>query len=189
VLRGFCGDVTGGESLYDAVNKAVAGVDPADSAVLFMPFLHRSHLSRTMDACFLGLRAEHTAAHMLRAVFEGVVFAHRQHLDILRSSGLARPVAVLSGGAVNSPVWPAMFADILGLSIETTRAAQAGALGVAVCAAAGVGLHAGVEEAAAAMVRVRDRFEPRARENAVYAAKYERYLSMIDLFDNRRREK
>jgi len=186
VLRTFAGN-TSQDAVYAAVNEAVRGVDPADSNVLFMPFLHRSYLSRTMDACFLGLRAEHSSAHMLRAIFEGVVFAHRQHLDILAACGLARPVAVLSGGAVNSPVWPAMFADITGVSIETVRAVQAGALGAAICAAVGVGVHASVEDAVRVMVRVRERFEPSARNRSVYDRKYGRYREIIDLFDNRRK--
>jgi L-xylulokinase len=185
ILLSFAGDARG-KDLYAAVNEAAGGIDPAESQVLFMPFLHRSHLSRTMDACFLGLRAEHTSAHMLRAVMEGVAFAHRQHLDILASCGLSRPVAVLSGGAANSAVWSRMFADVTGLSIETARAAQAGAMGVAVCAAAGVGVYAGVEEAARAMVRVRERLEPSAGARAAYEEKYSRYREIIELFDNRR---
>ncbi len=185
VLRGFARR-GGGEDVYKAVNEAVQGVDPGESRVVFLPFLHPSHLSRSMDACFLGLRAEHTFAHMLRAVFEGVAFAHRQHLEILAASELSRPAAVLSGGAVNSPVWPAMFADVTGMAIETTEAAEAGALGAAVCAAVGVGVHGSVEEAVRAMVRTRGRFEPRARERAIYQAKYARYRQAIECFDNRR---
>jgi L-xylulokinase len=185
VLRDFSPD--GGPSdPYAAVNQAVAAIGPQESQVIFMPFLYPSHLSRAMDACFLGLRAEHRSAHMLRAVFEGVVFAHRQHLEILGASGLGRPCAVLSGGAANSAVWSAMFADVTGLTVETTDTSQAGAMGVAVCAAKGTGAYGSLEDAVRAMVRTRDRSLPEPGAQAAYQDKYRRYLDIIRLFDTRR---
>ena len=185
VLRGFpTGD--GPQDPYAAVNEAVAAIGPRDSQVIYMPFLYPSHLSRTMDACFLGLRAEHGTAHMLRAVFEGVAFAHRQHLEILAASGLGRPRAVLSGGASNSAVWSAMFADVTGLTVETADTSQAGAMGVAVCAAKGTGTYGSLEDAVGAMVRVRGRYAPEPSARAAYDGKYRRYLDIIRLFDTRR---
>ena len=148
-----------------------------------MPFLYRSHLSRTMDACFLGLRAEHTTAHLLRAVFEGVAFAHRQHLDILSSSGLGRGRAVLSGGAANSAVWGAIFSDVTGLVMETTRVAEAGALGAAVCAAVGTGAYGSLAEAVGGMVRSRSRHEPDPAVRALYDEKYAQYRDVIRRFE------
>jgi L-xylulokinase len=171
---------------YRAVNDAVAAIGPRESQLIYLPFLYPSHLSRTMEAGFLGLRAEHGSAHMLRAIFEGVVFAHRQHLEILAAHGLGRPRAVLSGGAAHSAVWSAMFADVTGLLVETTDTSQAGAMGVAACAAKGTGVYGSLEDAVGAMVRTRDRhlLEPSAR--SAYDDKYRRYLDIIRLFDTRR---
>ena len=171
---------------YAAVNAAVAAIGPRDSHVIYTPFLYPSHLSRTMDACFMGLRAEHGAAHMLRALFEGVVFAHRQHLEILAASGLGRPRAVLSGGAAHSAVWTAMFADVTGLQVDTADTSQAGAMGVAACAAKGTGVYGSLSEAVCAMVRVRGRCAPEPSARAAYDDKYRRYLDIIRLFDTRR---
>jgi hypothetical protein len=108
VLKGWAGDGSR-EEIYRAVNQAVQQVDPKESQLLYMPFLYRSHLARTMDACFIGLRTEHTTAHLLRAVFEGVAFAHRQHPDILAGGGFGRRRAALTGGAANSSVWAGIF--------------------------------------------------------------------------------
>jgi L-xylulokinase len=185
VLRGFP-TAGGAQDPYAAVNEAVASIGPRDSQVIYAPFLYPSHLSRTMDACFIGLRAEHGAAHMLRAVFEGVVFAHRQHLEILAASGLGRPRAVLSGGAANSAVWSAMFADVTGLVVETAEASQAGAMGVALCAAKATGTYGSLEDATGAMVRARCRHLPEPSARAAYDDKYRRYLDIIRLFDARR---
>ena len=187
VMRGLGrggGEAAGGaDEIYAAVNHAVAAIRPGDSEVIYMPFLHPSHLSRTMEAAFLGLRAEHGAGHLLRALFEGVAFAHRQHLEVLASSGLGRLRAVLSGGAAHSPVWSAIFADVTGLEVETAAASQAGALGVAACAARGAGVYATIEEAAGAMVRAGTRYRPEPSARAVYEKKYRRYRDIIRLFD------
>ena len=172
---------------YGAVNEAVAGIGPRESQVMYMPFLYPSHLSRTMDACFLGLRAEHGSAHMLRAVFEGVVFAHRQHLEILAAHGLGRPRAVLSGGAANSAVWRAMFADVTGLTVERADTSQAGTMGVAVCAARATGVYSRLEDAVAAMVKTAGRSLPEPSAREAYDEKYRRYLDIIRLFDTRRK--
>jgi L-xylulokinase len=171
---------------YRAVNDAVASIGPRESQVIYLPFLYPSHLSLTMEAGFLGLRAEHGSAHMLRAIFEGVAFAHRQHLEILAAHGLGRPRAVLSGGAANSAIWAAMFADVTGLLVETTDTSQAGAMGVAACAAKGTGMYGSLEDAVGTMVRTRGRHLPDPSARAAYDEKYRRYLDIIRLFDTRR---
>ncbi len=53
---------------------------------------------------------------MLRALFEGVAFEHRRHIDVAGAPPVIRfDSAVLSGGGARSPIWPQMFADILGM--------------------------------------------------------------------------
>jgi L-xylulokinase len=183
VIRPFAPEIPP-QGLYARINEEIDGIGPAESGVLFMPFIYRSHLSRAMDAGFIGIRAEHNASHLLRAVFEGVAFAHRRHLDILKAGSLSRRTAVLSGGAANSPVWCRMVADVTGLFVETTRVSQAGALGVAICAAVGVGLYGSLEEAASKMVRLRERYEPDLAAGTVYDGKYEEWSRVIDMFDH-----
>jgi L-xylulokinase len=141
--------------------------------VVFLPFIHRAHLSPGSDAAFTGLRAEHGVGHLLRAIFEGVAYAHRAHLELLAQGGLERPRAVLSGGAASSPPWCRIFADVLDRPVETSDAAQAGARGIALAIAVGTGRHATYAEAAAEMVRLGRRYEPdparAARQREGYA--------------------
>ena len=182
VIRAFAPELSN-DRIYQLMNTEVEKIGPADSGVLYMPFLYRSHLSKSMDASFFGIRAEHGAFHLLRAMMEGVVFAHRRHLDVLTTSGLSRRAAVLSGGAVNSPVWCRMFADITGLTIEAARASQAGALGVAVCAAVGTGVFGGFAEAVGQMVGEGKIYTPDAGVRETYQRKYDRFSHIIDTLD------
>ncbi|HTP58776.1 MAG TPA: FGGY-family carbohydrate kinase, partial [Spirochaetia bacterium] len=70
-----------GCSVFSQVNGLVAGVAPADSEVVFLPFLYASNEGPSASAAFLGLKGWHGRAHMLRAVYEGVVFSHKTHID------------------------------------------------------------------------------------------------------------
>jgi sugar (pentulose or hexulose) kinase len=55
------------------------------------------------------------------------------------------------GGPAESPVWPRIVAEICGLELALGGGQAAGAVGAAMLAAMGAGLHAGEREAFAAM--------------------------------------
>ena len=112
------------------------------------------------------------------ALFEGVVFEHRRHIQQLRAAGAVIDHATLSGGGSRSAVWGQMLADCLGLPISVADGDETGALGAALRAGVGVGLFPRYEEAVASMTRIRRDFAP----NAAMAAHYEhRYRTSREL--------
>ena len=117
-----------------------AGRGPEDSDVLFLPFLYGSNVGPKASAGFLGLHGWQGKAHMLRAVFEGVVFSHKTHIDRLLGYRDRAQAARIAGGAAKSDVWVQMFADVLQLPIECTACEELGAMGAAMCAGVGVGI-------------------------------------------------
>ncbi len=135
-----------GLSPFEFVNREIEGILDEDSRVFFLPFIYGSPHGDQASAAFLGLRGWHRRAHMLRAVYEGVVFNHKTHVDRLRS-GFPIKKASLSGGGAKSVLWSQMFADALDLTIDVTDANEAGALGAAICAGIGAGLYSGLEDA------------------------------------------
>ena len=169
-----------GCSVFDEINAMVEGIRPADSDVLFLPFLYGSSAGPKATAGFLGLHGWHGRAHMLRAVYEGVVFSHKSHVDRLLCHRDTPQAARIAGGAARSEVWVQMFADILQLPIELTACDELGAMGAAICAGVGVGLFGSFEEAAGSMVRVCRAVEPRKENLAVYCDKYGRYMRHIE---------
>jgi L-xylulokinase len=179
-----------GGSVFDTVNAMVGGLPPRESDVLFLPFLYGSNEGPRASGGFLGLHGWHGKAHMLRAVYEGVAFSHKTHVDrLLAHRGGAHPAAAvpnppsavrIAGGAARSDVWVQMFADVLQLPIELTACEELGAMGAAMCGGVGVGRFASFEEAAKSMVRVSRTVEPRRENREVYAAKYARYRQCID---------
>ncbi len=169
-----------GESVFDLVNRMVDGVAPGDSQVTFLPFLYGSNEGSGASAGFLGLHGWHGRAHMLRAVYEGVVFSHKRHLERLLRHRPAARAARIAGGAARSDVWVQMFSDVLGLPIEVTACEELGAMGAAICGGVGVGIFGSFEDAVRKMVRVSRTVEPRASLGPVYQDKYRRYVATLD---------
>jgi L-xylulokinase len=117
----------------------------------------------------------HGEGHMLRALFEGVAFEHRRHVDVLRTAGVRFQSASLSGGGARSEVWPQMFADILGIPVSVPACPEAGALGAAIAAGVGAGIFPDLTSAVLAMTAERARFMPAAGMAAHYEERYRTY--------------
>ena len=169
-----------GCSVFDTVNHLVDEVRPADSQVLFLPFLYGSNEGPEASACFLGLHGWHGKAHMLRAVYEGVAFSHKRHIDRLLGHRGPAHAARMAGGAARSETWVQMFADVLQLPIELTACEELGAMGAALAAGVAVGLFGSFPEAVRAMVRVSRVVEPRKENREVYREKYSRYGRYVE---------
>jgi len=173
-----------GRSVFARCSEMIERVDPAESNVLFLPFLYGSNEGPKASSCFIGLHGWHGKAHMLRAVYEGVVFSHRTHVErLLKYRG--RPGAArIAGGAAKSDAWVRMFADILQLPIEITGSEELGAMGAAICAGVGVGMFGSFEEAAARMVRVARTVDPDPARKAVYDEKFGMYQRFVGALKN-----
>jgi L-xylulokinase len=169
-----------GGSVFETVNGMVGSIAPSDSEVLFLPFLFGSSAGSKVRGGFLGLHASHQKAHLLRAAYEGVAFAHKTDIErLLTHRGPAQAVR-LAGGAAKSSVWVQIFADVLQLPIELTACEELGTMGAAICAGVGVGLFASFEEAAGRMVQVSRIVEPGRGNRDLYQDRYGRYLRTIE---------
>ena len=168
------------EDAFDYCNEKISGVEPRIDDPLFHPFLYGSAKGAEYRAGFYGLAGWHGESHLLRALFEGVVFEHRRHVGVLKAAGVTFDRAGLSGGGSRSPHWPQMFADCLGVPIAVAEARETGALGAAIGAAIAISHVGSYEEGLQRMTRVQDEFEPNLQLNAHYDARYETYLSLCD---------
>jgi L-xylulokinase len=138
---------------FAVVNLRAGEVTPRADDPYYHPYLYGSRVSSEMRAGFYGVAGWHTEGHLLRALFEGVAFEHRRHIDVLRSAGLRFDSARLSGGGARSTIWPQMFADILGIPISVAQCRETGALGAAIAAGVGAGLFTDLEAGVTAMTR------------------------------------
>ena len=172
---------TAGKSIYDILNDWVDSFAPGDFVPVFLPFLTASNVDPRARAAFVGLNASHSRREMARAVYEGITFSHRYHLDRLMRSRPDRSGTIrLAGGAARSKVWTQMFADVMNMPVETVSAEETGALGCCVAVAAALGDYKDATDAAAHMCRSVSRVLPRPDAAKVYEEKYALYLKTIE---------
>ena len=173
-----------GSSVYDQMNEWVDSIPATEFVPIFMPFLMASNVHPNAKSTFIGMSASHTRAHMVRSVYEGIVFCHRYHLEkLLKTRDKAPECIRLAGGAAKSKVWSQMFADILGFPVETVDANETGALGCAITVAAATGAYPSLEEAAKHMCPVGRRYEPNEAVRAAYNRRYALYVKAIECLD------
>ena len=175
---------TRGVSIYEQMNDWAASIPPETFVPVFHPFLMASNAHPNAMGSFIGLDVSHTRAHLVRSVYEGIVYGHRQHLEKLLATRDAPPECVrLAGGAAKSRVWTQMFADILGLPVETVDVNETGALGCAIAAAAATGAYPSLADACAAMSPTGARFEPDMAAHACYDRRYALYRRITECLD------
>ncbi len=169
-----------GNSVYEICNSAISNTSAEDTDIIFLPFLYGSNTDSSINGTFLNLRMRHKRDHVIRAVYEGIVFSHKYHIDKLFEEYPDGLEVVLAGGGANSRQWVQMFADILQVPVETTEGCELGALGAAMVAGVSVGAFDDIADAADRMVHVKERFEPNIGLKDVYAQKYLKYLNYIE---------
>lgn len=167
-----------GGSVYDLANEWVASIEPQDSNVIFLPFLNGSNEHPLAKGSFLGLTSFHEKKHMLRAVYEGIVFSHVKHIKKLLANR-ENPTSIrLSGGAANSEVWVQIFADCLQIPIDTTADKEIGCLGACIAAGIAAGVYPDYQTAIDRTVKITKTINPRPEYKEIYEQKYETYTAV-----------
>ena len=167
-----------GDAFYAWLNGEVSRAR-ADHGVLFYPFLFDSNEGHGINASLKNLTAANTKGEILRAVYEGVVFSHKKHIDNLLA-GRDAPVSVrLAGGVAKSDVWAQMFADAIGIKAETVPDREQGCFGAALATGVAAGVYADYDNAVRETARECKIYYPDPAMHEVYEKKYAQYRANI----------
>ena len=164
-----------GISVYEVCNEEVASVPSEGFNVIFHPFLYGSNVQPSARAGFYGVAGWHTRAHLLRALYEGVLFGHLSHIEKLRAAGAQINSARLAGGGSRSQVWSQMFADAIQVPMEVPDGNELGARGAALSAGIGAGIYRDYAEAVQEAVSVVRVHEPDPASTPLYLERYAEY--------------
>jgi L-xylulokinase len=164
--------------VFELCNDLVASVELTSGLPIYHPFIYGASDNGSARAGFYGIAGWHTRAHMIHAIYEGVVFGHLQHISTLREAGVTFDRATLSGGASRSPVWPQMFADVLNVEILVAETDETGALGAAIAAGVGLSIFVDLEAGAARMSSHSRRYLPDAARRAIYLERFRLYAEL-----------
>lgn len=150
IMNRWIRDTTGQHLSYTQANEAAAAIAPGSDGISVLPFgngAERMLENKIVGAhiCNLDLNI-HTQAHLYRAVQEGIAFAFRYGLDIMKENGMSP--RVIRAGKANmflSPVFTSCFVNILQVPVEMYNCD--GSIGAAVGAGIGARIYQNSSEA------------------------------------------
>ena len=180
-----------GKDTYECLEQIVHSVPAGSDGVIFHPYLFPGgergpFVQPTARASFTGLSLNHTAKHLLRAVYEGVALAT---LDCYRHMPIDPKSVLLSGGGANSAAWCQIVADCLGKPVTVPEGSQFGAKGAALNVGIAVGAYKNAQDGVAQSVRIARLYEPNLQNTRLYHELYKVYKAtaerQMDLWDLR----
>lgn len=145
-LRTCLHSAMGAEEGYEDLVGKAQSVPAGAEGLIFLPHLmgERSPIyTPGSRGAFVGLSVNHTAAHLVRAVMEGVAYAQRGSIDALRELGLPVERLLAAGGGAQSRLWRSIQASVNRLPVSYRKpgdvVVDSSSLGAAMLA----GLHLG----------------------------------------------
>lgn len=163
---------------HASLDDEAARVPPGADGVTFLPYLageRTPHRDASARGAFIGLSLAHSRAHLTRAVLEGVCFALRDSVAILRELGLSPEHLLLTGGGAKSAFLRRLQAEIFGLPVTTVNREEGPAYGAALLAAVGTGAFADLAAAARATLSRSPLELPAPDAHVLYEKPYARY--------------
>jgi len=189
-----------GLDAWTFINEAAEASPPGANRLLWFPYLSGERCPYSdpkLRASFIGLSQLHKKGDVNRAVMEGVVFGLRQISELLAAlmgAGAGAPEGsrapsnagealgavmhiVASGGAVKSPLWKQLIADIFGLPVRTVSGAKdGGAFGAVLIAGVGAGIWKNLKDACS-VLKTETLTEPELRNKKIYDELFEIYCA------------
>ncbi|MEP6948080.1 MAG: FGGY family carbohydrate kinase [Ginsengibacter sp.] len=181
-IKKLCGD----DLNYDEINAEAATIQPGSEGLFILPFGNGAE--RMLQNKLIGAHIsnidlnKHTKEHIFRAVQEGIAFAFRYGLDIMKENGL-QPTIIRAGKSnlFLSDVFVQSFVDATGVAVELY--ANDGSVGAALGAGIGAGVYKTFEEAFKNFKPLK-KIEPGNTESDSYQAYDKLYAGWKKMLEN-----
>lgn len=172
-----------GVPVFAVCNERLSSIEPSLDLPVFHPYLYGSGQSSLGRAGFFGVTGWHGRQGLLYALYEGVVFGHRHHIERLRAAGIDFDSAILTGGGARSDYWAQMFADVLNVEISLSACSETGARGAAIAAGIGAGVFADYAAGVAAMTTIIRTFKPDSQYQSIYEQRYQLFCRLLAVME------
>lgn len=167
---------------FQVMADHASSVKPGADGVFFLPYLlgeRTPHMDPYARGALVGVTHDHTRAHIIRAVMEGVVFALNQGFELMTDLGITVDRVVASGGATAHPLWLQLQADIYNRPVYRTMTVEAAACGAALLAGVGVGIFNDAQEAVRTAVNWHPvPVEPQPQVVQIYQESYQLFCAL-----------
>lgn len=178
ILNRWVKGITGSHLTYSEMNQAAASIPAGSDGLVMLPFGNSAE--RILNNKLIGSHIhgidfnKHTTPHLYRAAQEGIAFAFRYGLDIMRETGM-NPKVIRAGKAnmFLSNVFTEAFVNATGVPVELYDCD--GSVGAALGAGIGAGFYKDASEA----------FSRRAVLNTVVPEKTPVYNALYEVWKDR----
>ena len=170
VIKWFTGNFAASTD-YIELNKAAALIPPGSEGLFALDHFQGNrtpYIDPKSRGALVGLSLAHRPPHVFRAIIEGICFGTEAILRVFQSDGFRITEAAVCGGAVRSPLWLQIHADVSGIPLVITELPDASVLGSGILAAYGAGHFGSIQEACRAMVHRSTVIEPNPKNHAIY---------------------
>lgn len=156
-----------------------------DSGLIFLPYMmgERSpHNDADIRGMFYGLSMSSTRKDMSVAILEGVAFALRQNIDIIRSMGIDIKRSRICGGGTKNKLWLSIIASVLNIELEIPENQEGASFGATLLAA-----RANSESTYRNLLdslKIREVIKPDSRLAEKYNKKYELFVKLYPAVKN-----
>jgi len=172
---------------YELLCEKAANAPVGSEGLFFLPYLtgeRTPHADPFAKGAYIGLTMRHDKSHLIRSTLEGITFAMKDSLEIMR--GMKIPVRQIrvSGGGARSKMWRQIQADIYEHSVVTINASEGPAFGAALLASVGTGSYKTIQKACDVAIRVTSNTRMNSRNVRVYRGHYPIYQKLYGSLKN-----
>jgi xylulokinase len=172
-----------GIGFYQVIDRKASEVAVGSEGLIFLPYLtgeRTPHQDPDAKGVFFGLSLRHNKFHFIRSVMEGVGFALKDSLELMKDLNINIEEVRLVGGGAKSKFWRGMLSDIFDSPIRTLKVEEGAPYGALLLAGIGVGVYKDIEDASK-VIEVGGLHEPNKENAAVYKDLYSLYG---DIYNN-----
>jgi len=177
-----------GISVYEIFADLAKDSQLGSGGLLYLPYISGER-SPHWDACarglFFGITTGHGKKEFIRAIMEGVSFALRNNLQIMKSVYRQELNKLrIGGGCARSEVWRQIIANALNVELLQTDHPEGETLGAAILAGVGVGEFSSIQSAVEKIVNITAKTAPDGDKHQEYGGYYDIFTTLYSLLSD-----
>jgi xylulokinase len=167
------------KNVWEIIYGQVSESPPGNRGLMIVPYLqgvYGPYWDQNARAVFFGLQTDHGRSHLIRGLLEGVAYEARREVEMMEEgSGTQVEQIKMYGGSARSDYWNQIFTDMFNKPLHVPETTETTALGAAISAAVGCGMYDSFKKAVDAMVSIKKRYQPIAKN----ALRYEKFYRKV----------
>jgi len=160
---------------YSEMDDLAASAPAGSQGVMFFPHLQNN--GNGTKGAFIGLGLHTSEGDIIRAVFEGISYQIRMHIQSHEAINRSMQQICLFGGGAQSDIWAQIISDITGKTVMIPRTHETANLGAAIIAGIGARIYTDYDDALKTIGAPAKTFVTDPEKHKKYSEYYKSYCS------------